>query len=147
MGHIDSNVRARRYPDSSSGTQWLGNQLSLADDITRNAVEVYKTKWLERRGVVVPDSNSVTLGNDAVKLETATVLYADLDQSTSLVESKKWEFAAEVYKTFLYAATRLIRSQGGSIVSYDGRPGDGYLPWRRAGGCSGEVRASNQLRR
>ena len=94
--------------------------MSLADDIAKNASDVFKTKWAERNGVVVPEPGSVTLGNDAVKLDTATVLYADLDQSTNLVESKKWEFAAEVYKTFLYSATRLIRSQGGSIVSYDG---------------------------
>ncbi|MFD1940638.1 adenylate/guanylate cyclase domain-containing protein [Paradevosia shaoguanensis] len=94
--------------------------MSLANDITKNASDVYKTKWAERKGVVVPEPSAVTLGNDAVKLESATVLYADLDQSTSLVKSKKWEFAAEVYKTFLYAATRLIRTHGGSIVSYDG---------------------------
>lgn len=94
--------------------------MTVADDIRKNAAEVYKTKWAERNGLVVPEPSAVTLGNDAVKLETATVLYADLDQSTNLVETKKWEFSAEVYKTFLYAAPRLIRTHGGSIVSYDG---------------------------
>src|SRR5690606_41596523 len=49
-------------------------------------------------------------------LERATIMYADLDQSTALVENHHWYFAAEVYKTFLYAATRLANNAGGTVV-------------------------------
>jgi class 3 adenylate cyclase len=42
------------------------------------------------------------------------------DQSTALVEDKKWWFAAEIYKSFLYATARLINAEGGTITSYDG---------------------------
>lgn len=94
--------------------------MSVADDIKKNAADTFGAKWTVRDGQVVPDASDLKLSNDAVRFEKATVLYADLDQSTDLVETKKWQFAGEVYKTFLYASSRLIRNHGGKIVSYDG---------------------------
>lgn len=94
--------------------------VSVADDIKKNSDDTFGTKWTVRDGQVVPDANDLKLANDAVRFETATVLYADLDQSTDLVEKKKWEFAGEIYKAFLYASSRLIRTYSGKIVSYDG---------------------------
>jgi class 3 adenylate cyclase len=94
--------------------------MSVAEDIKHNSKWTYETAWTARKGSVVPDAADLKLSNDAVYFETATVLYADLDGSTALVEGKKWEFSGQVYKTFLYAASRLIRKHGGSIVSYDG---------------------------
>lgn len=94
--------------------------MSVADDIKKNASDTFGTQWAVRDGLVVPAASDLKLTNDAVRFETATVLYADLDGSTDLVEKKKWQFAGEVYKTFLYAASRLIRKHGGTIVSYDG---------------------------
>ena len=94
--------------------------MSIADDITSNSKATYGTAWSVRNGTVVPDPKDLKLSNDAVYFERATVVYADLDGSTNLVSSSKWEFSGQVYKTFLYAASRLIRKHGGSIVSYDG---------------------------
>ena len=37
-----------------------------------------------------------------------------------MVDGYLWWFAAEIYKSFLYSASRLIRSDGGTITSYDG---------------------------
>lgn len=73
-----------------------------------------------RGGTSVPEPASLKLGNDAIHFKRATVLYADLDGSTDLVENKNWAVSGEVYKAFLYATSRLIRRHGGSIVSYDG---------------------------
>lgn len=94
--------------------------MSVADDIKKNAADTFGTQWAVRDGQVVPEASDLKLSNDAVRFESATVLYADLDQSTDLVATKRWEFAGDVYKTFLYAASRLIRNHGGKIVSYDG---------------------------
>lgn len=94
--------------------------MALADDIKSYSATTFQTAWDKRDGKDVPDPEDLRLGNDAVRFERATVLYADLDQSTSLVEQSKWYFAAEIYKSYLYAATRLINDAGGSIVSYDG---------------------------
>lgn len=94
--------------------------MSVADDIKKNAADTFSSQWSVREGQVVPDTSDLKLTNDAVHFEKATILYADLDQSTDLVETRKWQFAGEVYKTFLYTASRLIRHHGGRIVSYDG---------------------------
>lgn len=94
--------------------------MSVADDINANARSSFGSKWAVRDGQVVPNASDLKLSNDAVQFKTATILYADLDGSTDLVEQKKWEFAGQVYKTFLYTASRLIGQHGGTIVSYDG---------------------------
>jgi class 3 adenylate cyclase len=93
--------------------------VSLSDDLKSQVVKIFKEGWAERDGTVVPTSDDVKLGNDAVKLQ-ATVLYADLDASTSLVDKYKPYFASEVYKTFLYCAAKIIRAEGGEITAYDG---------------------------
>jgi class 3 adenylate cyclase len=94
--------------------------MTIADEIRANANSTFGSAWTVRTGTVVPDPSSLKLSNDAVHLKDATVLYCDLDGSTNLVETTKWEFAGQVYKTFLYATSRLIRKHGGTIVSYDG---------------------------
>ena len=67
----------------------------------------------------MPEPKDVGLGNVGVNLE-ATVLYADIDGSTSMVDSKSKEFAAEVYKTYLLCAVRIIKSEDGTVTAYDG---------------------------
>lgn len=94
--------------------------MSVADDIRKNSNDAFGVSWTFRDGQVVPAAADLKLSNDAVRFADATILYADLDGSTDLVGTKKWQFAGEVYKTFLYAASRLIRRHGGTIVSYDG---------------------------
>lgn len=93
--------------------------MTLKTDLEADAKYTFGTTWKRRDGTTVPSDTSVTLGNDAVDIE-ATVLYADLADSTKLVDGYKDWFAAEVYKAFLYAAARIIRSEGGEITAYDG---------------------------
>ncbi|MDP2859195.1 MAG: adenylate/guanylate cyclase domain-containing protein [Bacillota bacterium] len=80
---------------------------------------IFATKWKRRQGRVVPDVDAITLSNDSVTLDAA-VLYADLADSTGLVDGFKDWFAAEVYKAFLIAACRIIRVNGGEITAFDG---------------------------
>jgi class 3 adenylate cyclase len=94
--------------------------MTIAEDIRANARTTFIAKWTVRDGTSVPEPAALRLSNDAIHFKRATILYADLDGSTDLVEKKKWTFAGEVYKAFLYATSRLIRRHGGSIVSYDG---------------------------
>ena len=93
--------------------------MSLGDDLNSEVRKILKERWTTREGRVVPDPEDLGLGNDAVLLD-GTVLYADLNGSTKLVETKKPEFAAEVYKCFLTCAARIIRAEGGEITAYDG---------------------------
>lgn len=81
--------------------------------------EILATSWQRREGRVVPEASSVKLGNDAVELD-ATVLYADLVDSTELVTGYKDWFAAEVYKSFLSCTCEIIKNNGGTITAFDG---------------------------
>ncbi|HEX8340696.1 MAG TPA: hypothetical protein VF624_07285, partial [Tepidisphaeraceae bacterium] len=67
----------------------------------------------------VPEPEDLGLGNDAVKLE-GTVLYADLSDSTDLVQGYQPWFAAEMYKAYLWCCAKIIRDEGGTITAYDG---------------------------
>lgn len=93
--------------------------MALKDTLTTDVKEIFKTSWVTRDGQVVPEPESVKLGNDAVKL-TGVVLYADLAESTNMVENFPAYFAAEVYKSYLHCATKIIRNNGGVITSFDG---------------------------
>jgi class 3 adenylate cyclase len=91
----------------------------LADDLRSEVSTIFTSLWTQRDGQVVPEAGDLKLGNDAVKLEGA-VLYADLAASTALVDQQTPVFAAEVYKTYLHCAAKLIRNNHGAVVSYDG---------------------------
>lgn len=93
--------------------------MALLDDLKSEVAKIFRESWTERDGRVVPDTESLKLGNDAIKL-TATVLYADLTGSTKLVHGYKPHFAAEVYKSYLHCAAKISRSEGGEITAYDG---------------------------
>lgn len=75
--------------------------------------------WETRDGRVVPVPQNLGLGNDAVKLN-ATVLYADMADSTKLVDSSPPYFAAEVYQSYLTCAAKIVKANGGTITAYDG---------------------------
>jgi len=93
--------------------------MAIADDIRAEVKTIFKSAWTERDGQVVPEAEDLKLTNDAVKLKGA-VLYADLADSTEMVNTKKAPFAAEVYKTFLITACRIISHRGGTITAFDG---------------------------
>lgn len=94
--------------------------MSLGDDLKAQVAKIFKSSWEKRDGRVVPDPEDLKLGNDAVEFDRATVLYADLTGSTSLVDQHGWMFAAEVYKTYLHCCAKLVLAEGGTITSYDG---------------------------
>jgi class 3 adenylate cyclase len=94
--------------------------MTLKDDLTKYVRSTFSDTWTVVDGRVVPNTDSnIGLGNAAVKI-SATVLYADLSDSTGLVKSHEKEFAAEVYKSYVYTAAKLIRSASGSVTAYDG---------------------------
>ncbi len=93
--------------------------MSLGEDFAKEVRKIFRETWTTQKGRKVPEPEDLGLGNDAVELD-GTVLYADLDDSTNLVDRYKPEFAAEIYKAYLSCAAKVIRSEGGVITSYDG---------------------------
>ena len=95
--------------------------MSLKDDLIAEVTNTFKKAWAVEETVAVPDPEDLRLNaNHAKDLTLATVLYADLDGSTNMVDTKKWEFSAEVYKSYLRCASEIIRDEGGVITGYDG---------------------------
>jgi class 3 adenylate cyclase len=93
--------------------------MPLADDIKSEVTNTFRSTWAVRDGRRVPSDTEIGLANDGVRLDAA-ILYADLVDSSGLVEKFKPEFAAEVYKSYLVTACRVIRSNGGEITAFDG---------------------------
>jgi adenylate cyclase len=92
--------------------------MALLDEVTSETDQIVRAAWKRRDGTVVPEPEAVGLGNEAVDLD-ATFLYADLADSTELAIQSQ-PIAAEVCKAYLMGTTRIIRSLGGEIRSYDG---------------------------
>jgi class 3 adenylate cyclase len=91
----------------------------IKDELIADVATIFQGQWSQRVGRVVPGPDSIALGNDASAID-ATVIYADLADSTRLVDSYPPHFAAEVYKTYLTCAAKLIKAQLGAITAYDG---------------------------
>ena len=89
------------------------------EQISRNVKEILTTDWKRRNGYVIPESEDVELGNEAVEFEAA-VLYADMRKSTDLVQGYRDYFAAKLYKAFLATVCDVIKNNGGVITSFDG---------------------------
>jgi adenylate cyclase len=92
--------------------------MALIDDLKSETDKIVRGAWTRRDGTVVPETEDLALGNEAVDLE-ATFVYADLHDSTRLATSNQ-RVAAEVFKAYLMGTTRVIRSLGGEIRSFDG---------------------------
>jgi class 3 adenylate cyclase len=93
--------------------------MSLRDELNEDVHAIFATQWETRDGLVVPEPEDVELGNNGVNLE-GTVLYADIDGSTAMVDGNKPHFSAEVYKAYLRCAAKVIKSEDGAITAYDG---------------------------
>ena len=95
--------------------------MGLKDDLVAEVKTTFSKQWDVQEAQNVPAAEDLRLNaNHAKDLSTATVLYADLDGSTNMVDNYSWEFSAEVYKTYLRCASQIIRSEGGVITAYDG---------------------------
>lgn len=93
--------------------------MTLDSELRTYVQRVLDQVWERREGMKVPEPEDLALKNVAVEIE-ATVLYADLAASTKMVDRYEDWFAAEVYKSYLYCAAKIIRSNGGDVTAYDG---------------------------
>jgi len=94
--------------------------MGLGADLQANVNQFIKTTWTRKEGRVVPEPEVIGMGTDGIELKEAVCLYADLADSTGLVNTFSDWFAAVVYKSFLHCATKIILSEGGAITSFDG---------------------------
>lgn len=93
--------------------------MGLKEDLGAYIGQTVGCKWTAKAGRGVPDLDNIPLVGGATTI-TGTVLYADLADSTGLVNRYTKTFAAEVFKTFLHCSLKLIESEGGVITAFDG---------------------------
>ena len=92
----------------------------VADEIRTYVNSTFRSGWTYEDWDRVPtEDDKLGLGNHGVRINAA-VLYADLTDSTGLVKNEGQDFAAEVYKAYVYAAAKVIRANEGSVTAYDG---------------------------
>jgi class 3 adenylate cyclase len=95
--------------------------VGFASDVETEVKRIFKERWTTTKTTVVPKPSSIALeSNDAREIGQGTVVYADLSGSTNMVQSQTREFAAEVYRAYLYAAAQIIRNEDGEVTAYDG---------------------------
>lgn len=94
--------------------------MPLKTELESMVSSIFADRWETTAGITIPEPNDLLLGsNHGVTLD-ATVLYADIDGSTALVDAQSAPFAAEIYKAYLHCASKVIKSCGGAITAYDG---------------------------
>lgn len=93
--------------------------MGVSDDIKNDVQATIDQQWNVRNGQKVPSSSEVALSGGAVELD-ATFLYADLANSSKIAKELDRRVAAKIMKSFLAVSARLVRNNGGKIVSFDG---------------------------
>jgi class 3 adenylate cyclase len=94
--------------------------MALKDELYDACRAIYASQWEVTNKYVVPAPTDLRLGNHAGYFEQMTVLYADLNGSTNMVDKMIWEFSAEVYKAYLHCSAKIIKANDGVITAYDG---------------------------
>lgn len=91
----------------------------LLDELFDEVIDVLRNKWTVTNARVVPGVSDLPFANSAKEFE-GTVLYADLADSTALVDQYPVELCAELYKCYLVCAARIVRRLDGEITAFDG---------------------------
>jgi class 3 adenylate cyclase len=96
--------------------------MGLKEDLTAEVKKTLAEQWETQTATDVPDPEDLRLNaNHAKDFEKgATILYADLDGSTNMVDKYPWWFSAEIYKIYLRCASEIVRNENGVISAYDG---------------------------
>ena len=93
--------------------------MGLSDDLSKGVKDILSQSWDMRDGATVPTTDGIKFAGGAVRLD-ATILYADLAQSSYLATEFQQRTAAKVIRAFLFIMSRLITTCDGKITSFDG---------------------------
>lgn len=94
--------------------------MPLKTELESMVGNIFADRWEIATGTSIPEPADLLLGSNHGIMLDATVLYADIDGSTALVDAESAPFAAEIYKAYLHCASKVIKSCGGVITAYDG---------------------------
>ena len=93
--------------------------MPLRNDLNAEVRKILQERWRVQASRKAPNPEDLNLDNHGATVD-ATVLYADLDDSTKMVDRQEAMFAGQMYKTYLVSAARVILSEQGKITAFDG---------------------------
>jgi adenylate cyclase len=93
--------------------------MALEDKLKKDVDTILMQRWNVRGATRVPTTDTLALAGGGARFE-ATILYADLADSTELAMKYDKRVAAKVFKSFLVCSSKIIRVRGGHIRSFDG---------------------------
>jgi class 3 adenylate cyclase len=97
--------------------------MGLAEQIAENVDSYLNGDYDVRDGRVVPSIDNIKLGKFGIRLE-ATIFYIDFRRSSKVVDAVRRQTAAKMYKSYLYAVSKVVRENDGEIRNFTG---DGLL--------------------
>ncbi len=93
--------------------------MGKSNEISNDVQATINTTWKKRTGYKIPNTEDIALVGGAVEIE-ATFLYADLADSSRMAKELDRRVTAKILKSFLATTSKLIKHNGGRIVSFDG---------------------------
>jgi class 3 adenylate cyclase len=93
--------------------------MTLADEINNSISDIMTKYWNVRDANTVPSDSDLSLTGNVVRIQ-GTVLYADMKESSELVNDVNQPVAGRVIQSYLRSIARLITDSGGTITAYDG---------------------------
>lgn len=94
--------------------------LAIKEELTKKIHEFAQDQWGDITNAnVLPTIDDLPFGNTGEHL-AVTVLYADISESTAMVDELLDTKAAEYYKSFLHCASQPVKQNSGEIQAYDG---------------------------
>lgn len=93
--------------------------MGFKEDVQGAIDDILAATWNTQNANVVPKTEDVALSNGA-KLLDATYVYADMADSTGLAQGYQNWAVGKVIRTYLSAASRILKHFGGEIRSFDG---------------------------
>lgn len=97
--------------------------MSLKEDISNKIEDYFDGIYTVTNGRSVPSADNVGLGKVGVSIEIA-MMFVDIRESTKIVGGLRRISAARMYKSFLWAVTKIVKHHGGEVKSFNG---DGVL--------------------
>ena len=93
--------------------------MTSSNEMKSDVQAIIDKPWNKRSGQKIPSTDEVLLAGGAVELE-ATFLYADLAKSSNMAKVLDRRVVAKIIKSFLATSSKLIKRNGGEIISFDG---------------------------
>jgi len=97
--------------------------MATAEELRNDTEAFFAGEYAITTGRGIPLVGDVAFGKEGKEVDLA-MLFVDIRESTKIVDGFRRKTAAKMYKSFLSAVTKIIRSNSGQVVSYNG---DGLL--------------------